>query len=82
MRVPEPQAILVHESFEALNSGRSPTSRVLDAVWETTESGAMINVLACHSQEIQRPSCMEQDGPVTHQPWYGHTVRHMHQYRF
>jgi hypothetical protein len=62
MRVPEPQAILVHESLEALNSGRSPTSRVLDAVWETTESGAMINVLACHSQEIQRPSCMEQDG--------------------
>jgi hypothetical protein len=55
MRVPEPQAILVHESLEALNSGRSPTSRVLDAVWETTESGAMINVLACHSQEIQRP---------------------------
>jgi hypothetical protein len=54
MRVPEPQAILVHESL-TLNSGRSPTSRVLDAVWETTESGAMINVLACHSQEIQRP---------------------------
>jgi hypothetical protein len=32
MRVPEPQAILVHESLEALSSGRSPTSRVLDAV--------------------------------------------------
>lgn len=47
---PQPKAVLVYASLEALNSGEAPAVKSVESVWEVTKNGELVDILACVCQ--------------------------------